>query len=237
MESQTIRNIWIKFTSAFSVGKIPNNPKIRVFTDFETVRQSGMFASLVQAYIEVFRESWGEIHKEDDVIRRIERQMSVSDSALVILVEQDRVVGFTWAGILNGDQIVDDCIIEPSFSSASRGDWDGLRKRLNEELGLAEVVFVYEMGILRDFRGNIQNLALLFGNILMMGWVRDVHGIVWWTSFDSRGSGLAEAMGFELIHQVNDLPFYYLDDFEPLLIAITRLSVGVIQRLLGFRQK
>ncbi len=227
-----IARFWSIGTSKLTVGEIPTSTNIKVYSNYDELLASGYLPSLLEAYVNVFLESWGETHDKTDVNNRLQRQLK-KDAVLILILNQERVVGFSWAGLLTTEEVVEDCSIEPTFSHVQSQEWPELLENLTRNLGTRRILFVYEMGILNEFRGNLSNLANMFGNILNLGWIQHIRQVIWWTSHDSTASGLALAMGFELAKEVGGLPFYFLEDFEPLLKAITRLQADQIRRFLG----
>lgn len=185
---------------------LPENDTPREYQTFlggnipEDVRRS-----LVEAYIQVFSEPpWNENWTEKEVLSKIENDLNSSTSFLVLFLKDERVKGFVWGDLINGDDV----------SGRAATAMNVEEEEITIRLGKEKVLYCDEFAILRSARRGITTVRLLLRETLAYGIKNNAPNCLFWSTPESRIVPLANTMGYEICGRATmrdkKIRFFYL---------------------------
>lgn len=235
---QEIRGIWEREAKeVMARGKEsmrdfePPPEGFRVFSSWEELKESGLVDSLIKCYQEVFRESWGEEHRYEDVERRLREELRES-AAVALMLKDDEVVGFSWGQALSPEGVMEVIREAPTLQEFAEEEWEKVEAVVRESGNT--IFYLSELGILKEARGGIEPLRGLVRPLFVKAQAEGVDSALAWTATHSQAYGLGRLIGFEVVAQFGDIVFIRLprSNLEALLPVLGRASDKELLRLL-----
>lgn len=111
--------------------------------------------SLADCYAEVFNESWGESWTRETALQEVQNCISCDPayrSVMTLLFHEERVVGFSWAYIMDTENLTDESA-PFSSSNVKRHESVSVARYWLENVGRkGRLVSIRELGVIKEFR-------------------------------------------------------------------------------------
>jgi hypothetical protein len=174
----------------------------------ELVRDPAIAKSLVRAYQTTFggSEVWAETYTDEEVWQKLRDQLD-GRASLRVCVDPatEDVVAFFWAQLCKKEDILRAvATIKYSESLAT----PELLASLHEAIGEREVIYVHELGILKEYRGRIW-LTHLIGPPLWEVAARSGNGhVLFWSVPGTQVAAFARRGGFREVLVTHGMHFH-----------------------------
>jgi len=134
---------------------------------------------------------WSEEITTSEVHRTIAEQL-VGDAALRLCTEGDQVAGFCWAQLLDAEEIVEDTLEIEYFQEYGKTD---LLQAIRDRVGEREVVYVHEIGVVREYRGTMELGHLIVPVLESVATAGGTRDLAFWTLQNTMIGSLAGSVG------------------------------------------
>lgn len=197
------------FLRAYPPGQAPvRQPEgFSTFYRFEDIPED-VLKNLAGAYREIFSEEpWNEDWEERAVIEKLRREMGSGYSYLAVMDgnSEHPTAGFCWGSAIPTREIPQR--IADAHPIPQQEAWK--LAELPSRLDGSEIMFVDEVALLRQFRGGMRPLLLLFLPLLEIVIDKGL-GIIFWSSTNSKIVPFLVRWGFQPISEIDDITVLYL---------------------------
>jgi hypothetical protein len=111
--------------------------------------------SLAQCYADVFNESWGEDWTQESALREIQSCINCDPDympIMIMLFREDRVVGFSWAYMLDLDALTPGSSPFSNSKVKRHESVEVARYWMDSVSGKTRLVSIRELGVLKEYR-------------------------------------------------------------------------------------
>jgi hypothetical protein len=174
----------------------------------ELSREVAVSNRLVRAYRTTFGDSevWGENYSDADVHDKLREELAGRASLRVCVDRADEsVAAFFWAQLCGADEILR-AIGTIKYSEALATP--ALRASLREAIGEREVIYVHDLGILKEYRGRIWLTNLIGPPLWEIGARTGKGRVLFWSVPGTQVSAFARRAGFEEILVTHGMHFH-----------------------------
>ncbi len=165
--------------------------------DLLSQKNKGLLDQIIQCYIEVFNESWGEKWDYESASNEITSSFKNNKSRIplaVFLFDKSRVVGFAWAIITDIIHIESEKDMPFNILKGEKNDGVDSLKFWMKIWGKKSILVFREMGVLKSYRGG--HALSLFLPIIKSARENNCDYINYWTSPESATFKLGLSIGF-----------------------------------------
>jgi len=219
-------------TSFRKIVPIPSN--FRVYHSFSALEESGLIYSLLLAYQTVFSNSsaWQEDYSFDEIRAKLRRQLTGMAAISLMLNYGGSVTGFCWGQVISVKEIVNECKSSISFAAFDTPIWEELQKTLSTHFSQSKILFIHELGILKDYRGGGAPIQFLIRPVLEVGRQNECKDLLWWTNPKSNAYALSKIAGLTPLFKANNIVFMHTSQYYPLLSVLTHYDAKQIELFL-----
>jgi len=181
------------------------------FSSYQTlVEEKDVVESLVDCYKRVFEDSevWAENYTTEEVHYRLKNELAGEALLRLCLNEEDEVIAFAWVQCLDKTDIMNS--IESIDYYQEIGS-PNISKILDEHVGEEEILYLHDLGVKKEFRGEVSLRKLLCPLVSELSKQSGHHKLFFWTIEKTKISILAKYIGFKKVAKLQDIQFFMGD--------------------------
>jgi len=182
------------------------------FIDFssfdELIQHPKILVNLLTNYCNIFGEPdvWNEQYSIEDVLEKLEHELSgCAIMRLCIDNITNEVIGFCWAQLLNGNQIIT-AIQSIHFYQKYRTE--KIDESLRTLIGDESSIYVHDLGINKSYRGKIPLEQLICPVVEKLATLAQTRNLVFWSVTDTCIAWLAKKVGINIALTLGKMQFF-----------------------------
>lgn len=179
------------------------------FSSFEELTQHPkILVNLLTNYCNIFGEPdvWNEQYSAEEILEKLENELSGhATMRLCINTITNEVIGFCWAQLLNGNQIV---AAIKSIHFYQKYRTPKIDESLQTLIGNKSSIYVHDLGINKSYRGKIPLEQLICPVIEHLSNQAQTRNLVFWSVSDTCIAWLAKKVGIDVALTLGKMQFF-----------------------------